>query len=94
MSYTGATFTNDDDDIVRLTLDESRHQEAEEEGRDLDRSRTGWVNVGAFAVYLETAINGDLKVEVYPCGAENETLAELQVTRQQALDAGTQDIDD
>lgn len=44
-------------------------------------ARTGWVNVGAYALRIEVDGAGDISVEAYPCGEEDDgkILGELKV---------------
>jgi hypothetical protein len=50
-------------------------------------ARTGWVNVGAYALRIEIDGAGDLSVQAYPCGEEDDgkILGELKA-RQPTVD--------
>ena len=75
------TFEIEDCDIVRL------------DGKSMGRDRTGWVNVGAFALHIEVDQLGDIAVSAYPLGSEDIPLARLQATHQAAMAAGATDRD-
>lgn len=57
--------------------------------------RTGWVNVGAYALRIHVDGAGDLSVQAYPCGEEDESkiLGALTATRSDAMRFGGQDLD-
>jgi len=66
-------FEIEDTDIVRLDADGG-----------LERS--GWVNVGVFAVWIQLSATGGLAVSVHPRGAEGTELGNTSYTRQSAID--------
>lgn len=54
-------FRIEDGDIARLAPSSSD-----------EIARTGWVNVGAYALRIEVDGAGDLSVQAYPCGEEDD----------------------
>lgn len=71
-----------DDDIVRLDPSPGL------------TDRTGWVNVGAFALHIEVDSDGDLKVTTYAAAKEDKPLASLQVAKAEAMANGAVDLDE
>lgn len=74
-------FTHDEPDIVRL-----------HSNNDF-KPRRGWVNVGAFAVLIETDDRGNLRVETYPCGNEDKPLSNCAASHTAAMAQGATDCD-
>ena len=82
-----ASLHLEDDDIARMTP-----------AREPDgRGSVAWVNVGAHAVELTVAPNGNLTVQTYPIGNEDDRRRTgiLSVTQEVAVQMGaTQTIED
>lgn len=88
MSIPGTFEHEEDPDIVRLHANFSATLSATPE-------RSGWVNVGAFAVRIEIDSAGDARVTLYGCGAEDDRHAFGSITakRADALARGALDCD-
>lgn len=71
-----------DDDIVRL------------EPRPGEVCRTGWINVGAFALHVQIDPDGDLQVTTYAATNEDKPLTTMQVAKAQAMANGAVDLDE
>lgn len=84
MSIPGTFEQEEDADIVRLHPNYSATP-----------ARSGWVNVGAFAVRIEIDGAGDARVTLYGCGAEDDRHAFGSITakRADALARGALDCD-
>lgn len=81
MSQNGI-FQEESDDIVTLAAS-SGNQE-----------RTGWVNVGVHAVYIQLSASGDLILSVEPRGNEGRALGTVKVSKGQIVNAGGIDPDE
>jgi hypothetical protein len=79
-------FRTEDYYIVRLDTDPDNDRG--------DLSRTGWVNVGAFAVRISTNGGGTLTVEVYPQGNEHIAISSVSHKREVAMISGAVDLDE
>lgn len=77
---TNGNFEIDDCDIVRL--------EGRLDGESTDYERTGWVNVGRFAVRIELDATGDLTIGAYALGNEDKPFGTITASRAEALAAG------
>jgi hypothetical protein len=81
MSQNGS-FVSDDDDVVTL------------EPENGNAERTGWVNVGAFAIQVQLTASGGLIVEVEPRGNEGaKVLGRLAIHHNESIIAGGGDPD-
>lgn len=81
MSQSG-NFVTENDDVVTL------------EPENGNAERTGWVNVGVFAVQLQLTASGGLIVEVDPRGNEGtKVLGRLIINHHESIIAGGIDPD-
>lgn len=85
MGIDNGAFRIEADDIVRLELNPDA-----EAG---NFTRTGWVNVGAFAVYICIDEKGDLELQAFPCTNEVKALAVLKASKAKAMTNGATDLD-
>jgi hypothetical protein len=78
---TNGTFIEEEGDIVRL------------DARPGKTARSGWINVGAHAIWVELNDRGDLVVEAHPRGVEGIPLMSQRVPHARAVAAGGHDVE-